>query len=60
MAGPFKVESKPYTMTIASKAIIAATKKDSTAGSNWIPVLIIVIIVAAATVMVNRKKKATV
>ena len=38
--------------------VLAATKEDSSAGGNWIPVLIIVIIASAATGLAIRKKKA--
>ena len=33
VAGPFNIESKPYTMTIASKAVIAATDNAASTGT---------------------------
>jgi hypothetical protein len=49
-----KVEGQPVN---PQTGVLAATKKDSSGGGNWIPVSIVVIIAAAATGLATRRKK---
>ncbi len=75
MAGPFKIEGKPYTITAEGKALIAAgegeprtgkieplaaTGEESVESKNWVAVLATgIIAVAAAGLAISRKKATT-